>query len=164
MNDLKQLREMFRPLPGNHYMLVCTGVDEVAFLFQDMMREVGGKLNIVLYTQDETDDASKLQDASVERVTDLSKLFRAMPRDHDTVLFKDVFSVHKDQKAMLRLAYLTLANTANIMIMEKKGSMDVSIVKEMLDEHEFRAPNDIDIVEGYDLVSAKKMHMWGNGL
>ena len=26
------------------------------------------------------------------------------------------------------------------------------------------APNDINIVDGYDLIMAKKMHMWGNGL
>ncbi|MDQ1245442.1 MAG: hypothetical protein QG565_1783, partial [Campylobacterota bacterium] len=34
----------------------------------------------------------------------------------------------------------------------------------LLEEFEFRAPNEIDIVEGYDLIIAKKMHMWGNGL
>lgn len=31
-------------------------------------------------------------------------------------------------------------------------------------EYDFRAPNPIDIFEKYDLVMAKKMHMWGNGL
>jgi len=48
--------------------------------------------------------------------------------------------------------------------MEKKGVMDVEKIKELLEEFEFRAVNDIDIVQGYDLVMAKKMHMWGNGL
>jgi len=42
--------------------------------------------------------------------------------------------------------------------------MDIEAMKEMLEEFEFRAANDIDVVEGYDLVMAKKMHMWGNGL
>jgi hypothetical protein len=65
---------------------------------------------------------------------------------------------------ILKLAYTTLANTANIVIIEKKGVMDIEAVKAMLEEHEFRAPNEIDIIEGYDLVMAKKMHMWGVGL
>jgi hypothetical protein len=48
--------------------------------------------------------------------------------------------------------------------MEKKGVMDIEAIKTMLEEHEFRAPNEIDVIDGYDLVMAKKMHMWGNGL
>jgi hypothetical protein len=65
---------------------------------------------------------------------------------------------------ILKLAYTTLANTANIVIIEKKGVMDIEAVKTMLEEHEFRASNEIDIIDGYDLVMAKKMHMWGAGL
>ena len=36
--------------------------------------------------------------------------------------------------------------------------------KEILEDFEFRVANYIDLVEGYDLIMAKKMHMWGNGL
>ena len=35
---------------------------------------------------------------------------------------------------------------------------------ELLENNEFRAANFIDIFPNYDLVMAKKMHMWGNGL
>jgi hypothetical protein len=80
------------------------------------------------------------------------------------VVIKDVFCTHENQKMILKLAYLTLANAANIIIIEKKGVMDIEAVKTMLQEYEFRAPNEIDIIDGYDLVMAKKMHMWGNGL
>jgi hypothetical protein len=48
--------------------------------------------------------------------------------------------------------------------MQKKGSMDIEAMKAMLEEFEFRAPNEIDVLPEYDLVMAKKMHMWGNGL
>jgi hypothetical protein len=48
--------------------------------------------------------------------------------------------------------------------MEKKGLMDVHAMVELLAENEFRAPNVIDVLPEYDLVMAKKMHMWGNGL
>ena len=42
--------------------------------------------------------------------------------------------------------------------------MDIEAMKEMLEEFEFRAANEIDVLPEYDLVMAKKMHMWGNGL
>jgi hypothetical protein len=42
--------------------------------------------------------------------------------------------------------------------------MDIEATKTLLEEFEFRAPNYIDVLDEYDLVMAKKMHMWGNGL
>ena len=48
--------------------------------------------------------------------------------------------------------------------MQKKGTMDIWATKELLEEHEFRSPSDIDVLPEYDLVMAKKMHMWGAGL
>jgi len=48
--------------------------------------------------------------------------------------------------------------------MEKKGLMNIEEIKQILEENEFRAANQIDVLEKYDLVMAKKMHMWGNGL
>ncbi|QOY53511.1 hypothetical protein HUE88_12555 [Candidatus Sulfurimonas baltica] len=114
-----------------------------------MMQGVDGEFNLVLYNDENLN---------------FSQSFRALPRSNDIVLLKDVFFAHQDQKMLLKLSYLSLANTANIIIMEKKGIMDIEALKAMLEEFEFRAPNDIDIVDGYDLVMAKKMHMWGNGL
>jgi len=35
---------------------------------------------------------------------------------------------------------------------------------ELFEEHEYRAPNHMNILEGYDIFMAKKLHMWGNGL
>ena len=38
-------------------------------------------------------------------------------------------------------------------------------VESLLDQVEFRAINAItDFIEGYDVIVAKKMHMWGKGL
>lgn len=147
--DLKQFLELFNPLPGNHYLQVCTGEDEITTALSSLLEGVEGQLNIALYNKDNLS---------------FSQPFRAMPRDHDMVVIKDVFSKHEDPRMILKLAYLTLANTANIIIIEKKGTMDIEATKALLEEFEFRSPNDIDIIEGYDLVTGKKMHMWGNGL
>lgn len=80
------------------------------------------------------------------------------------VIFKDIFHLHENPNMMLKLAYTTLANTAHIIIMQEKGTMDIEAMKILLEEYEFRAPNAIDVLPEYDLVMAKKMHMWGNGL
>jgi hypothetical protein len=147
--NLEQFSQLFNPLPGNHYLQVCRCEDEVTATLSSLLEGVEGKLNIALYNEDNLN---------------FSQPFRAMPRDHDMVVIKDVFHKHNNPKMILKLAYLTLANTANIIIMEKKGIMDIEATKALLEEFEFRSPNDIDIVEGYDLIMGKKMHMWGNGL
>ena len=147
--NLEQFKELFNPLPGNHYLQVCTFEDDVTSLLASLMDRVDGELNIAFYNEDNLS---------------FSQLFRARPRDHDMVIIKDVFHKHKNKEMLLKLAYLTLANTANIIIMEKKCLLDVEATKELLETFEFRAVNEIDIVEGYDIIVGKKMHMWGNGL
>ena len=146
---LEQFLQLFNPLPGNHYLQITTAEDEITKALSLMLEGVDGELSLALYNEDNLD---------------FSEPFRASARSNDMVIFKDIFHAHKNQKMILKIAYTSLANTADIIIMEKKGIMDVEAMKEMLEEFEFRAANDIDVVEGYDLVIAKKMHMWGAGL
>ena len=146
---LEQFLELFNPLPGNHYLQVCTSEDEITSALSSLIEKVEGEFNIALYNEDNLN---------------FTQPFRARPRDNDMVLIKDVYHKHENKSMLLKLAYLTLANTANIIIMEKKGLLNIQETKSLLEQHEFRAPNEIDIVEGYDLIVAKKMHMWGNGL
>ncbi len=147
--DLTQFLQLFSPHPANSYLLVSTCRDDVTTVLTKLMDSVDGTLKEVLYNEDNLD---------------FSKLFRALPRTHDIVILKDVLQSHKNQNMILKLSYTTLANAAEIVIMEKKGVMDIEATKQLLEDFEFRAINDIDIVEGYDLIMAKKLHMWGNGL
>jgi hypothetical protein len=149
MLNLEKFKELFRPLPGNHYLQVSTCRDEITELLEELMSSVDGELNLVLYNEENLA---------------LDKPFRAVPRDHDNVILKDVYSKHQNQDMLIKLSYLTLANTANIIILEKKGLLDIEHIKQKLESYEFRAANEIDIIDGYDLIIAKKMHMWGNGL
>ena len=80
------------------------------------------------------------------------------------MIFKDIQNLHKNFEQLVKIAYTTLANTADIVVMQKKGLMDVAATKELLERREFRAPNAIEVLPDYDLVMAKKMHMWGAGL
>ena len=149
MLNLDQFLQLFNPLPGNHFMQVTTQKDEITDALTSMLKPVDGNLGIALYNDENLD---------------FSKPFKAHARSNDMIIFKDTFMAHKNQKMILKIAYTSLANTADIIIMEKKGVMDVETMKNLLEEFEFRAANNIDIVDGYDLVMAKKMHMWGNGL
>jgi len=147
--NLDKFKELFTPLPGNHYLEISTSKDEITTFLEELMNKVDGELKLVLYN----DENLKFDQA-----------FRAIPRNHDNVILKDVFSKHKNQDMLIKLSYLTLANTANIIIIEKKGLLDIQALKTKLELAEFRSANEIDVIYGYDLVIAKKMHMWGNGL
>ncbi|MBU0633067.1 hypothetical protein KKA17_10535 [bacterium] len=128
-----------------------------------MLLDVKGTLNLAIYEPSDVLEEFD-ENVKVQYLDGYDKIFRALPRDNDIVIFKDVLARHSDRERMLKNAYITLANAAQIIILEKKGVMDVSEVKSWLYEREFRAANEIDIIEGYDLIMAKKMHMWGNGL
>ena len=156
---MQQFLELFHPLPGNSYLLVTSKIDAVAKVLHDKITKVDGNFSIALYGKGE------FEDAKVEQIDSLSKPFRALPRDNDRVIFYDIFSKHASQKMLLHLAYRTLANAAEVIIVEPKDSLQSETTYKLLEEMEFRAPNRIeDILKGYDVFVAKKMHMWGNGL
>ena len=160
--ELKQFLELFNPLPGNHYIQITTKVDETTIALRDLLKNVDGEFHLVVYLKDEA--SIVFPEVKLQIINKLDSPFRALPRDNDMVIFKDIFQAHSNQDMLLRIAYTTLANTANIIIMEKKGTINIEETKELLEKFEFRAPNEIDILDEYDLIIAKKMHMWGNGL
>ena len=149
MLNLEKFKKLFTPLPGNHYLQVTNQANEISDLIQELMNQVDGKFNLVLYN-----------DKNIK----LDQPFRAIAREHDNVILTNIFSAHKNQDMLIKLSYLTLANTANIIIIEKKGLLNIEALKAKLEIMEFRSASAIDIIDGYDLVIAKKMHMWGNGL
>ena len=162
--ELKQFLELFNPLPGNHYIQVTSEIDATTLALSKIIQAVDGEFRLALYTEEEQTIPAELSDVKTQQISKFNIPFRALPRDNDIVIFKDIFSKHSNPELLLRIAYTTLANTADVIIMEKKGVMDVEATKELLEKFEFRAPNAIDVLKEYDLVMAKKMHMWGNGL
>lgn len=162
--ELKQFLQLFNPSPGNHYIQVTTSIDDTTSALYELMKNVDGELRIAHYIDEDAATDSDYLDVKVQHIKNFSHPFRALPRDNDIVIFKDIFNLHNNQELLLKTAYTTLANAANIIIMEKKGTMDVDKTKDILERFEFRSSNYIDVLPEYDLVMAKKMHMWGNGL
>ena len=162
--DLKQFLELFNPYPGNNYLQITTKVDETTQALYELMHGVDGVLNLVLYQEEEINLSPKFPNANIQYIKNFKQPFRALPRTNDIVIFKDIFHLHENQKGILKIAYATLANAAEIIIMQKKGTMDIEATLNLLEEFEFRSQNYIDVLPEYDLVMAKKLHMWGNGL
>jgi hypothetical protein len=158
-----RIKELINPLPGFTVLHVTSQVDELTSILDKMLQETDGKLNLAVYA-DKEQQYDFSENTAIQYVKDYNKVFRALPRDNDIVLLHNVFAHHTDKDKMLKTAYMTLANAAQIIIMEKKGILDISTVKSQLFAFEFRAANEIDLIEGYDLITARKMHMWGNGL
>jgi hypothetical protein len=159
---LEQFLELFNPLPGNHYLEVTTKIDALSYALSELMDGVEGSFEVVLYAQEsEPLNSTKIK---LQEIKSLHNPFRALPRNHDVVVLKDIFSRHQNKELLLRIAYTTLANTAEIVIVEPKGILDIEATKLLLEKFEFRVPNAMDILDGYDVLTAKKMHMWGNGL
>jgi len=165
MSDLKQFLELFNPYPGNHYIQVTTQTDDTTTALYELLNSKDAQLRIALYQDEEPlDIIDNYPLANIQHIKNFVHPFRALPRDNDIVIFKDIFLQHHNQSALLKTAYTTLANNSEVIIMEKKGLMDIETVLEQLDTHEYRAANYIDILPEYDLITARKLHMWGNGL
>jgi len=164
MKNLHQFLELFTPYPGNHYMQVTTMPDSTTKALCDLMQSVDGEFSLVVYSQTSGDYSSEFPHAKIKQVNSFTQPYKAMPRSNDIIVLKDIYSKHQNKEMLLKIAYTSLANTADIVIMEKKGLLNIPHLKQTLEEFEFRAANEIDVVDGYDLVMAKKMHMWGNGL
>jgi hypothetical protein len=93
----------------------------------------------------------------------IEKDFRLTPRAFEYAVIVDVFDGGNSH--LLNEIYHSLENSANIVVISKKSSsVDSYFLRELLDEHDFRAVNEIDIFDDYYLVTGKKMHMWGAGL
>jgi len=162
--DLKQFLELFNPYPGNNYLQITDYADETTDALYSLMESVDGVLNLVIYSVAENDLQIKYPKANIQYIKNLKQPFRALPRTNDIVIFKDIFHKHENQKGILKIAYTTLANAAEIVIMQKKDTANVAEILNILEEYEFRSQNQIDVLDEYDLVMAKKLHMWGNGL
>ncbi len=162
--DLKQFLELFNPYPGNHYLQVTTKVDETTEALSILMKGIDGEFSLVLYDVEDKDLSSVFPEAKLQYIKNFKQPFRALPRTHDIVVFKDFFHLHENRNGVLKIAYTALANAGDIVIMQKKGTMDIEATLSLLEEFEFRSQNYIDVLPEYDLVMAKKMHMWGAGL
>lgn len=164
MNDYSQFLELIQPQPGFKVLDITAHSDALTEAILEHLEPFPKhRLAVAMYPGEHRVFAED-EHIRIQNIPNFGAPFRALPRDNDVVIIRDVLHQHTMSQRVLKAIYTTLANTGDIIIITKKGMVDVEEQKRMLEENEFRAPNTIDILEGYDLVMAKKMHMWGNGL
>ena len=164
MQDYAQFLELIQPQPGFKVLDVTSHADALTQAVLEHLEPFRQhRMALALYPGDHqrftAGDALKIQELPNYDVP-----FRALPRDNDIVIIRDVFHKHTQAERILKSIYTTLANTGDVIIITKSEDADVQGQIGTLERLEFRSPNNIDILDGYTLVMAKKMHMWGNGL
>ena len=159
----REFLELISPQPGYKILEVTTHADALTQILVDLLVPYEGRLSLALYPGEhqpfEADEFLK-----PHSVANFKLPFRALPRDNDIVILFDVLQHHGFPERILKGCYTTLANAGEIIVIVKKGSMDIEQLYADLEKAEYRAANAIDIFPDHDLVMAKKMHMWGHGL
>jgi len=141
--ELEEFLQLIHPLPGYKILEVTRERSELSDALEAYLQDEG---TLIVHEYGE------------EKV--LKKPFRALPREYDVVILNEVLLAHSFSEKILKNTYTTLANAANVIIIEDESRE----VLELLEKCDFRAANEIEIFEGKKLIVAKKMHMWGNGL
>lgn len=156
------IKELINPLPGYTIFCATSKIDDMVFALLKLAQESDGRLNLALYQTDDTPPSSK--HIKTQLLESYDDVFRVVPRDNDIVILYETYAKHTNKTKLLKNVYMSLANAGHIIIVEPKEILHVDKLKDTLQEHEFRAPNSFDAQNNYNIVMAKKMHMWGNGL
>lgn len=161
--QLEKFRHLFQWQPGYKVLDITSHSDEISQFILNRLEEVSGRLAVVQYPGKHQEIVGE-GELKLQEVTSFDMPFRALPRDNDVVVIRDVLQHHSQLDNVLSIAYRTLANAGEIIVMTQKDTPISNTIYDALDKAEFRATNTIDIFDAYELIMAKKMHMWGNGL
>ena len=99
-----------------------------------------------------------------EFIDETSVKLRTSTREFEYIILSDILSYCPNKHKVLKQMYKALENSANIIILEKKSNNNLEEIKQLLDKCHFVAINNIELFQNYNLITAKKMHMWDAGL
>ncbi|MFA6189404.1 MAG: hypothetical protein WC680_09025 [Sulfuricurvum sp.] len=158
------ITQLLHPTPNTKIMVVTSHLDGMIEELSSFLSPYEGLIDISLFPG-EHQECSTVCIHKIHTIKDYKSPAGGIPRDYASVIVQDVLHQHEFPLKFLQLIYRTLLNATEIVIVQKKGSMSISEVEDLLDKAEFRATNTImDFIDGYEVIVAKKMHMWGAGL
>jgi len=158
------ITQLLHPTPNTKIMVVTSHLDGMIEEVSSFLSPYEGLIDISLFPG-EHQASSAVCIHKIHTIKDYKSPAGGIPRDYAAVIVQDVLHLHASPLKFLQLIYRTLLNATEIVIVQKNGSMNISEIEELLEKSEFRATNTImDLIEGYEVIVAKKMHMWGNGL
>ncbi|MDD5385908.1 MAG: hypothetical protein PHQ22_01790 [Sulfuricurvum sp.] len=156
--------DLLRPSPQMKMMMVTSHADDLAYQLCEHLQGCNGSVDLSRYPGVHQNVEHEVLSKS-ELLKNFSSPPRGTSRDYEAVIVHDVLHLHELPLKFLQLIYRLMENSAEIIIIQVHGVMEVGEVESLLEQAEFRAPNTIyDLLEGHDVIVAKKMHMWGNGL
>lgn len=156
--------DLFQTSPQMKILVATSHADTLIDEICTYLEPFNATVDLSLYPGEHIDHASAVI-GKVDTIKDFNSSIRSATRDYETILLQDVLHLHSLPLKLLQLVYRSLENSAEVIIVQSKEGMETSEIEAMLEKSEFRAANTIrDLIEGYDVIVAKKMHMWGNGL
>lgn len=145
-NQLNLFKDLFSEFPNIAILHINNEVDFLNPVLEDIASKLEGKVDLINF------------------VDEKSARLKASARDYEYIILSDILSYCSNSDKILKIMYKALENSANIIILENKSHNNLDSVKELLDKTSFQAINHIDLFEDYNLITAKKLHMWGSGL
>lgn len=162
MKDYSQVLDLLDLSPNVKLLDVTSHADELSEALAKHLMAFGGHLDIAMYPGEHIVPEYDFVKASLSK--DYKAPFRALPRDYATVFIRDILDKHAFNERILKIAYQTLLNASEIVVIQNKSTMRQEEIEELLSKLDFRAVNTIDIFDDAYVTVGKKMHMWGNGL
>ena len=158
------ITQLLHPTPNTKIMVITSHLDGMIEELSTFLTPFEGKIDVSLFPGEHNELSSQCLH-KIFTIKDYNSPAGGIPRDYAAVIVHDVLHLHQSPQKFLELIYKTMLNATEIIIVQKNGVMDIVNVENLLDTAEFRAINAImDLVEGYEVIVGKKMHMWGNGL
>ncbi len=150
--ELKLFKDLFQPFPNISILHINNGARFIDAPIKEVVDFLDGNLEYIEFREEK------------------SARIKATAREYEYIVLSDILSYCPNKDKILKLMYKALENSANIIVLEKKLNNNMDEVKQLLDERQlldessFVAINHIDLFEEYNLITAKKLHMWGSGL
>ncbi len=156
--------DLFQTSPQMKILVATSHSDALIEEVCTFLEPFNATVDLSLYPG-EHEECSSAVIGKKDTIKDFNSSIRSATRDYETIILQDILHLHSLPLKLLQLIYRSLENSAEVIIIQKCGAIEPSDVEALLEKSEFRAANTIcDLIEGYDVIVAKKMHMWGNGL
>lgn len=158
------ITQLLHPTPHTKIMVATSHLDALMEELNSCLTPFEGLIDLSLFPGDHQEFSIPCIHKT-HAIKDYKSPAFGIPRDYAAVIVQDVLHLHESPLKFLQQIYRTMLNATEIIIIQKNGAMSISEVEELLDKSEFRATNTImDLIDGHEVIVAKKMHMWGNGL
>lgn len=125
---------------------------------------IKNQVNFISPSLEEIASSNEGKVTSIDFTSEASPSLRLSAREYEYIVLSDILFSSSNKEKILKTIYRALENSAEIIILEKKENNNLDEIKELLDHTSFIAINNIDLFKDYNLITAKKLHMWGAGL